>query len=39
MYTQNKRDIMLGTQIGEPVPGEDTLYGNRHVFLVRGYRF
>jgi hypothetical protein len=37
--TQDKRDILLGAQIGEPIPGKDAFHGNRHLFSVRGDRF
>src|SRR5262249_51414816 len=36
---QNKRNILLGAQIGEPVPSKDAFHANRHVFSVGGYRF
>src|SRR5262249_10741258 len=36
---QNKRNILPGIQIGEPIPSKDAFHGNRHVFSVGGYRF
>src|SRR5262249_19797323 len=36
---QNKRNIVLGAQIGEPIPSKDAFHANRHVFSVGGYRF
>ena len=36
--TQDKGDISLAAQVGQPVPGEDALYGDGHVLSVRGNR-
>src|SRR5262249_7372684 len=36
--TQAKGDISLAAQVGQPVPGEDALYGDGQVLSVRGNR-
>ena len=35
---QDKENVLLATQIGKPVLGEDTLYGNPDVFSARRNR-
>jgi hypothetical protein len=31
---EDKRDILLGTQIGEPVPGKNTLHRDNHILPI-----
>ena len=31
---QQKRNIVLGTDIGQPIPAKHALYGNGHIFKV-----
>src|SRR5512135_432653 len=32
--TKDERDVLVATEVGDPVPGEDTFYGNDNIVTI-----